>query len=260
MSGKKKKNNSGKKPERYSQEDVFKAVTAVSKGMSLRKAEQEYKVPRSTINAKMNFVIPIEAKKGSSTFLTAEEETQLVDWIFYCAVRGCPFTKSMLVGCVKTLVEELGRVTPFEENKPGRHWYEAFMRRHPEVTTRVTQNLSTSRAAATVERLKEWFSEVKIHLEPLNLIKVDASRVFNLDESAFFLYPKGERVLAPRGSRAVYRVVHGDDKECLTVMFTVNAAGLLLPPLILYWYQRIPKAVTSLLPPTWLAGTTESGW
>ena len=85
------------------------------------------------------------------------------------------------------------------------------MRRHPKVTTRVTQNLSTSHGASTIERLKEWFCEVKLHLEPLNLIKLDPSRVFNFYESPFFI-SKVERVLALRVSKAVYRVVHEDEK------------------------------------------------
>lgn len=34
----------------------------------------------------------------------------------------------------------------------------------------------------------------------------------------------------------------------------------MVPPMILFWYQRLPSSVTSKLPKGWSAGTTEKGW
>lgn len=184
----------------------------------------------------------------------------LVDWIFYCSERGFPVSKSMLLQCVQKLVVELGRKTPFKHNKPGRHWWESFCRRHPEISSRVAQNLNMSRVSVTENVLTEWFDEVKQYLQKKDLLDIHPSRIYNLDESAFFLVPKGDNVLVRRGSKSVYKVVHGDEKESITVLFTVNAEGTLLPPLILYWYERIPALVTSNIPPGWLAGNTDKGW
>lgn len=58
----------------------------------------------------------------------------------------------------------------------------------------------------------------------------------------------------------MYKVVNADEKENLTVLFMVNADGLMAPPMILFWYQRIPFSVTASMPPDWIAGTTERGW
>ena len=69
---------------------------------------------------------------------------------------------------------------------PGRTWWELFCRRHPEVSNWVAQNLSVSRVSATASALQNWFSVVEEHLEKLKLLNIDASRVYNLDESAFF--------------------------------------------------------------------------
>ncbi|XP_076664940.1 LOW QUALITY PROTEIN: uncharacterized protein LOC143367200 [Andrena cerasifolii] len=228
--------------------------------MDSRTAAAMFNVPRSTLYAKIKSRIPIEGAKGPATYLTSEQENILVHWILYCSERGFPVMKCQLLQCVQKLVNELKRQTPFKDNKPGRHWFENFCRRHPKITQRVAQNLSASRASATEEVLRQWFLEVQQHLEKFGLLNIDPSRIFNLDESAFFLVPKADKVLARRGSKAVYKVVNGDEKESLTVLFTVSGNGVLLPPMRLFWYERIPFSVTSSLPRGWIAGSTERGW
>jgi len=69
------------------------------------------------------------------------------------------------------------------------------------VTSRIAQNLTMNRALATEDVLKNWFNEIKEHLQKLNLINIHPSRVFNLDESAFFLVPKADSVLARKESK-----------------------------------------------------------
>ena len=122
------------------------------------------------------------------------------------------------------------------------------------------QNLSSSRASATEEKLRSWFKEVEEYLKLLDLLDIEGSRVFNMDESAFYLIPKGEKVLARKGVKAIYKVVNGDDKESLTVLFAVSGSGVMLPPMILFWYQRVPATITRSLPPEWIAGITKRGW
>lgn len=143
-------------------------------------------MPRSTLYTKYKEIVPIECTKGPATYLTHEEETIIVNWLLYCCERGFPISKSQLLDCVQKLVVELKRETPFKENRPGRHWYEGFCRRHVEITEKVAQNLTASRASATETVLRNWFSEVKEHLQKLNLVDIHPSRIFNVDESAFF--------------------------------------------------------------------------
>lgn len=60
----------------------------------------------------------------------------------------------------------------------------------------------------------------------------EPERVFNTDESAFFLSPKPRKVLAKKGEKHVYSS-SGDDKENLTVLVTGNDAGQLAPAMII---------------------------
>lgn len=40
----------------------------------------------------------------------------------------------------------------------------------------------------------------------------------------------------------------------------VSAAGKLSPPLVLFWYERMPEYIRNSLPTDWSAGCTEKGW
>lgn len=109
----------------YDQNAVKEALDAISTGMSLRKAAETYGIPKSTLQAKHTNKIPVEARRGPTTYLTPDEELIIVSWTLYCGARGFPVTKCQLLDCVQKLVVELGRETAFKDNRPGRHWMDS---------------------------------------------------------------------------------------------------------------------------------------
>ncbi|XP_015114824.1 uncharacterized protein LOC107039621 isoform X2 [Diachasma alloeum] len=169
--------------------------------------------------------------------------------------QGCPVTKDQLLNSVQKLVESLGKVDVFTDGRPGRHWYGAFQKRHPEVEDRLSENTTSSQAKVTEEKIRHWFEQVKNYLVTKNLLGIDSSRVFNCEESGFYLCPKGQKVLIKRGNRAAF-----DEKECLTALFCGNAAGHHLPPMITFNYIRIPAIVTALTPKDYTIGRSTTGW
>lgn len=105
------------------------------------------------------------------------------------------------------------------------------------------------------------------------------TRVFNCDEAAFSLCPKGDQVLVRKGQESVYSIVNADEKECLTTLitgmfilvfiliisllmlqslltirhFTIsgNAAEEVAPPVIILKYERLPKNIVASVPGHW---------
>ena len=112
------------------------------------------------------------------------------------------------------------------------------------------------------ESIRLWFRRVRQYFEQNNLIEVldDPARIFNCDETGFFLCPKAKQVLVQRGSKKVYTRVANDEKECLTVLVNVAAHGKVAPPMVLYPYKRMPKNLVPTVPSGWAVGNTESGW
>ena len=152
-------------------------------------------IPRTTLLYKYQGKLPFGKNVGPTPFLTKDEEAEVVKWIMHLSQRGFPVTKNQLINSVQLLIKKLERDTPFKDGRPGRHWYESFLKRHPEIASRDSQNLSHNRVSVTETALRGWFAEVNQHLEQREFIDIDKSRIFNCDESAFFLCPKGERVL-----------------------------------------------------------------
>ncbi|TGZ48732.1 Tigger transposable element-derived-like protein [Temnothorax longispinosus] len=249
-----------KKRQKYTEETLKAAVAAAKAGRGLRAVSLQYNVPKTTIRDKMSQPEIVLKKGGPPTVLSDEEEQQIVQWMMHMSVCGFPVTKSVLISSVASLMKELNRENPFTNNCPGRSWYDGFLKRHPELAQRIAQNLSYSRSSVTEIALRKWFAEVKTHLEKENAADLDATRIFNCDESAFYLSPKSEKVLVKKGDKAVYNFINNDDKECLTVLFTASAAGAMAPPMILFTYERIPASISASIPESWGIGKTESGW
>ncbi|KAJ8965660.1 hypothetical protein NQ314_003977 [Rhamnusium bicolor] len=230
--------------------------------MPFKTASKKYGIPRSTLQDKVKGRTQIEKKSGPETVLTKDEEQLLVNSLFHIASCGFPGTKDQLLDNVELLVKNLERPNKFTDGRPGLKWYEGFLARHPELTKRVSQNLTSSRANLSETRIRQWFAEVETYLRGAGYFELtsEPNRVFNWDETAFFLSPKGDKVLVRRGDKTVYSFINNDEKECLTTLITCSASGQLPPPMIIYSYKRVPKLVTEKVPKNWGIGRSENGW
>lgn len=182
---------------KYTDLDVQRALEDIQNGASISESARKFGIPRSTLSEKRSGRLPIEYRMGPPTVLTTEEESLLAKWIFHVGQAGFPVSKDQLLDSVQMLLNESKRETIFTDNRPGRKWYEAFTRRHPLVAERECQNLTAARASVTEEGLRAWFKEVYQYLENTKNVDVlnDPNRIFNMDESGFFLNPKPGKVI-----------------------------------------------------------------
>lgn len=58
----------------------------------------------------------------------------------------------------------------------------------------------------------------------------------------------------------MYQQVNSDEKECYTVLLGGNAAGDVLPPMVIFKYERIPRELSMSVPESWGIGRSDSGW
>ena len=250
-----------KKVERqYTTEDVRQALNALDEGYTLREAAGNFGVAKSTLFAKLKHFSTIDCRKGPSTVLSADEEDLIVKWILYCSEHGFPVTKTHLLNCVQKFLIDNCRKNPFKSSRPGKHWFNGFMRRHSHLRQRIAQNLTSTRASVTEEDLRQWFSNIRNYLTRKELLEIDSKLIFNLNESAFMLVPNDNTVITEKGVRAPYQIVAGNAKACLTALFVACTSGLMLPPMILYNLKKTHrKKVLEKVPKDWAVGNTESG-
>ncbi|KAG5887629.1 hypothetical protein JTB14_036274 [Gonioctena quinquepunctata] len=118
---------------------------------------------------------------------------------------GFLMNRNFLIHSVKQLVEAEGMNNPFEDNVLGRKWFEGFLKRHPRVGQKKAAHLCKARAVVTESGIRSWFPHVAEELgENIEILK-DPRRVFDMDETAIYLAPKGGLVLA-EGGKSVYDV------------------------------------------------------
>lgn len=162
----------------------------------------------------------------------------------------------------KKYVMDAGRENPFKDNRPGYKWYRLFMKRHPDLSIRSAQNLTSTRASVSETDLRQWFAKLKAYLQEKNLLNLDPNQVFNLDESSFMLVPpNNDEVIAKKGAGAVYKLVSGSEKANLTVLITAAASGVILPPMLLFDLKTTPrKEVLQKIPKDWAVGNTKKRW
>ena len=186
----------------------------------------------------------------------------MVNWIEECSRRGFPRRKENILDSVQEIVKETGIKNPFSDGRPGKGWYAAFLKRHPELAVRTPEAVTQASACVTEENIRGWFRQVGETLQSENLAPIlkYPKRNFNGDETNFVLCPDGKLVLAIRGMKNVYEVDPGQAKEAVTCMHSFNADGDEVPPMLIYPYQRIPADITDKIPKTWGVGRSETGW
>ena len=161
------------------------------------------------------------------------------------------------------------RVTNLEDTNQlaTKCWVRNFAKRH-NLTLRKTSVISKGRAIISPEDIQMWFNDVGGFLNSrpdLMEALADPQRVFNQDETAVELGVGGQWVLARRNTKQVYSV-SSSTREHVTVSFTVNAAGGMVQPRVVYAGVRdMAKEKLKDLPKDgqsgeWVFSYTENGW
>ena len=183
------------KRKQWKKEDLERAIESVQNGSnSIRQAALLYNIPKSTLQAYTSTNADIDRRPGPATILTAEEEHKLVQWCIEMAAIGYGQTRQQLIEMVRKIMDTTGRPNPFKDNRPGKDWWYAFLRRHPEISARNPQALQEVRAhTCTPAAIYQWFNEYE-QLLLKNDILDKPVRIWNCDESGFPLCPKPGKV------------------------------------------------------------------
>lgn len=248
----------------YDRTKIKEALEAINNGMPIRTASKLFVVPRTTLQDRLAGRVDIDVfKTGRPSVLNPSEEETLVQWLIQLAKCGFPRKKSDLINSVKKIMKAENRPNPFKNDTPGQKWYELFMKRHPELSQRTPESINTARAIVTEEYIRKWFSDFLEFLTKTNNLDIleDPNRIYNGDETSFQICPKSGKVIGPKGWKNIYDVKRGSEKETITVMIVISAAGEHVSPMVVFPYvKKPPKDVALSVPPTIILGISESGW
>ena len=239
----------------YSSETFDLAVNAVVEGgLSIRRAAEEYAVPKSTLGDHVQGRVLAGAVGGRQRYLSASEEKMLVDFILRSAEIGYPHGRKEIICMVQNVCDHKGLQVTVSHG-----WWERFCQRNKGFSLRVPSSLSTARHQGTNKRVMEaYFDMLEETLEENNLTDKPC-QIFNMDETGLPLSPKPPKLLCKTGSRA-FNAVTGGDKSQITVVGCVSAGGYQVPPMVIYDRKTLHADMVKGEVGGTLYGLSQKGW
>lgn len=238
----------------YTTEQLQRCLDAIRRGeISQRKAEVEYKIPRRTI---INKLKSKHSKKfGHQPVFTSDEENQFTNCIILLSNYGFPIDTFELRQIIKQYLNRCGRtVKAFTNNTPGRDWVKSFMKRNPCLSERFAENIKRNRAAIDETTVRNFIANLGEELE-----NVPPTHIWNFDETNFTDNPGQAKVLVKRGCKYPEKI-RNSSKSAISLMFSGNAAGELLPPYVVYKSSHMWSTWTENGPTGCRYNNSASGW
>ena len=158
-----------------------------------------------------------------------------------------------------------------ERGSAGKDWMYLFKERHKDkIRVYTTQQLSTARAAtATPEAFEAWFDEYEALLKKGKIMdeagNVNPKRIWNIDETGVSDLPRPHKAFGVKGERC-NELVGGERGELSTILSYVNAAGDVVPPMVIHKVRsttgvyRVHKSWSDGMEPGMMVRGTGTGY
>lgn len=237
-------------------ESLEKAIVAVEKGTSIRRAAEMHGIPRSTLHDHISGRVDRfqHAKPGPCPYLTEQEEEELANFLVRCAEMGYPHTRQQVIGIVQQIVSAKRR-----DVRVTLGWWERFRQRHPYLTLRSAVPLSYVRAMAQdQDSIDHYYSLLEETLTQNDLLD-NPTQLFNCDETGMPLNPKPLKTVCKVGAKNPSYIT-SDSRSQVTVLACTSAAGYALPPFVVFDRKTLNQTLTKGEVPGTVYGLSANGW
>ena len=253
--------NAPNRPRRYGLwkvESLEKAIIAVEKGTSIRRAAEMHGIPRSTLHDHISGRVDRyqHAKPGPSPYLSEQEEEELANFLVRCAEMGYPHTRQQVIGIAQQIVSAKRTCRDVVVTLG---WWERFRQRHPSLTLRSAVPLSYIRAMAQdQESINHYYNLLEDTLTQNDLLD-NPTQLFNCDETGMPLSPKPLKTVFKLGAKNPSYIT-GDLRSQVTVLACSSAAGYALPPFVVFDRKTLNHDLTKGEVPGTVYGLSANGW
>ena len=173
---------------------------------------------------------------------------------------GFGLTRQDVMRIAYSIVEKSGREHPFSNGMAGRAWFDGFRSRNANLTMRISQPLSYSRAtAANKDIIDDFFAKMGAIYARLNLLS-KSMQIYNVDETGISVVHKAGKVITQIGRKNVWSVTSAEKGKTHTVITCVSASGFVIPPMMIYPRKRMNEKLKQGAVPETLFECSDSGW
>ncbi len=231
---------------------AMKAV--IEDGSSVRQAADKYHVPKSTLGDRISGRVLPGATSGPASYLSTEEEQELVLFLCRVAAIGHGRTRQEVMAIVERVLCSRGISKTVSSG-----WWSSFIGRHPKLALRTPATLSLARASASDRNvLESYFDELESTLEANELMDKPCL-IYNMDETGMPLDPKPLKVVTRKGHKNPSQISSGI-KSQVTVVGCVSAGGQCMPPMVIWDRKNLPPELAVGEVPGTIYGLSSKGW
>lgn len=245
----------------YGQERLNEALDAIKSGtLSIRQASGDFSIPRKTLQRHLKGCVLKPGYLGRfRTVFDDKFQDELVSHILQMQQMFYGLTSKDVCKLAFDLAEKEGLDHPFNKEKglAGRDWLGKFMKTH-DITLRKPEATSIARAVGfNKPSVDKFYGLLKSELQNF---PYQAKNIWNVDESGLTTVHRPQKVLAKKGQKQVGKVTSGERGKNVTIVCSMNATGVYIPPMIIFPRKRLAPALTRGLPPGSVARVSDNGW
>ena len=244
----------------YGLQNLEAAMNEVRAGrISKNKAEKIYGIPRKTLNRHLKGLVQKPGHLGRFTTVLGDAfESVLVEHVLMLQQRMYGLTTSEIRKLAFDVAESMKLPHPFKNQKAGKDWLHNFLHRHTELSIRSPEPTSICRAVGFNQpSVKRFFDALKTELMKSTL---DASRIYNMDETGLTVVHRPHKVVAKRGQKQIGKMVSGEKGQTVTAICACSASGNYVPPALIYKRKRMNTVLLQGSPAGTIGYTSENGW
>ena len=236
---------------------IILAIEAIrtSKKLSRRKAAKLYQVPYSTLNDRMNGLLPLPERRPANIKLTILEEEVIIRNILDMDSRGFAPRLAGVEDMANYILKSRGG------KRVGKLWAHRFIQRQPALKTRFNRVYDFQRALCEdSELIGSWFRLVENMRVKYGVLDCD---FYNFDETGFMIGVICPAMVVTRADRRGRgKAVQPGNREWATAIACINSEGWSVPPfLVVQGKNHLSNWYTDGgLPHNWVIKPTSNGW
>ncbi|TVY74375.1 hypothetical protein Focb16_v006188 [Fusarium oxysporum f. sp. cubense] len=141
----------------YTEENVIQAMLDVTdNGLSQNQAAQKNGVPQTTLSDRLRGLPSRSEITQPAQLLSKSQESRLVTWILRQEALGYAPSHSQVRATVAALLRQQGR-----ERHIGVHWLARFIKRHPDIETKVGKRQEAARFNSFTPMAVNWYFGIR---------------------------------------------------------------------------------------------------
>ena len=214
------------------------AIKAIKDGRypSAAAAARSFDLPVSTLKARLNGREAASEKRHNRFLFSEVAEQSIEKWLLDMDTRGAALTLPML----RDMANLLLRAQKTIPSTVGRDWASHFVKRHPNLSTRLSRKYDYQRALSEDPRIiKPWFDLVQNTIEKWGITSDD---IFNFDESGFAMgVGTTQRIITSAEYHGKRSLLQAGNREWVTSIECIRADGSVHPPLFVFKGKLFPE-------------------